>query len=480
MQRSLMACTTVFLTAVLALPVSGLAGRGTAAAAALPTVSVNDVSITEGTGGTKTLTFTVTQSARGKSRVAFTTKNDTASAPADYVAHTGSLRFAGKKLTRPVSVTIVGDALDEADETFFLELTGASGAAIADGEGVATILDDDPPPNVDIPATLSVPEGQTGDVTIASVDVGLSAPSGHDVTVDWATSDGTAMEAGNDYTGGSGAVLFPPGETHQSILIPVLGDVTTEADETFTVTISSPQHANLGNATDTVTIVDNDPLPTGVPIFNLTDVRRREGASGTRTLSFMVTRSDDTTSPVTVDYAVSNGAAVAPTDYSVVSATGTLSFGASEITKTVDVSLIGDRRLEHNETLFLTLNNASLGAIDDGQGTGTIVNDDTKTTVRVRVHALQHIIAVHGRVSPARRGKREIVRFFRRHNGAWVHIVTHRPTLQGKTDANGDGFTDSKYRTSFKRTRHGRCRVIASYPKDRRFSGSKAVKTFRC
>ena len=90
-----------------------------AGAATLPTVSVNDVSITEGTGSTKTLTFTVTQSARGKSRASFTTVRDTAKAPADFLMKTGSVRFAGNKLTKTVSVTIMGDAFDEPDETFF-------------------------------------------------------------------------------------------------------------------------------------------------------------------------------------------------------------------------------------------------------------------------------------------------------------------------------------------------------------------------
>jgi hypothetical protein len=478
-RRSVITRAAAFFAVALALPVSALVGHRLADAAALPSVSVNNVSITEGTGGTKTLTFTVTQDVRGKSRVSFATTNDTAKAPADYVSRSGTLRFAGKKLKRTVAVTIIGDSLDEADETFVLKLTDATGATIADGEGVGTITDDDAQPDAQVPSMLSVPEGQTGDTTIASIDVTLSAPSGQEVAVAWATADGTATEADTDYSGDSGTLHFAPGEIDGALLITVIGDVNTETDETFTVTLSSPTNANLGNATDTVTIVDNDPLPTSVPILDVSNVSKREGASGTATLRFTVTRSDDTTTPVTVDYAVSNGTAIASSDYTAI-APGTFSFGASEITETLDVTIKGDRRLEHDETVFLTLLNPSAGAIDDGQGRGTIVNDDTKIGVSVRVRAAKHRVAVHGRISPERARKHAVVRFFRKRNGGWSLLHTRRPILRGRTDSNGDGFTDSRYETSFHRAKRGRCKVIAAYPGDAHFSRSTVTKVFRC
>jgi hypothetical protein len=477
-QRSVVSRAAAFLVAVLALPVSTMVGHGAAAAATLPSVSVNDVSTTEGTGGTKTLTFTLTQDKRGKSKVNFTTANHTATSPADYVSRTGSVRFAGKKLTRTVSITVIGDSLDEADETFFLELTGATGATIADGEGIGTITDDDPAPTVAVPGSLSVPEGQSGDTVYASIAVTLSAPSGRDVSVDWSTADGTATLANSDYAIGSGTLDFAPGETQKIVLVAVIGDLNNESDEAFDVTISSPVNATVGNATDTVTIVDNDPLPTSVPIFEVNDVKKREGPSGTTTLTFTVTRTDDTTSPVTVDYVVSDGTAIAPIDFAL--ASGTLSLLASQATGTVDVTLNGDLLLEHDETLFLTLSNPSAGAIADGQGTGTIVNDDTKTTVVVKVRVAKHVVAVHGRVSPARPRKHAIVRLFRKHNGAWVRIAVKRPRLKGTTDINADGFTDGRYATSFKRAKRGRCKVVAVYPGDAKFSGSQAVRLFRC
>jgi hypothetical protein len=182
---------------------------------------------------------------------------------------------------------------------------------------------------------------------------------------------------------------------------------------------------------------------------------------------------------VTVDYVVSNGTAIAPSDYTAV-APGTFSFGASETTKTLDVTIKGDRRLEHDETLFLTLHDPSAGAIDDGQGKGTIDNDDTKIGVTVRVKAAKHRVAVHGRVSPARPRKHAVVRMFRKRNGGWALLHVRRPMLRGRTDSNGDGFSDSRYATSFKRAKRGRCKVIASYPGDPHFSRSRLTKLFRC
>ena len=98
--------------------------------AVLPSVSVADKSVAEGTGGTTTAVFTVTQDVRGKSTINFSTAPGTATPSVDYIPRSGKIRFAGHKLTRTVSVTIIGDALDEADETFFLEaLRGEGGRA---------------------------------------------------------------------------------------------------------------------------------------------------------------------------------------------------------------------------------------------------------------------------------------------------------------------------------------------------------------
>ena len=460
-------------------PAVGEVSGAAVSAATLPSVSVGDVTIGEGTGGAVTAVFTITQDKRGRSAITFRTANGTATAPADYLARSGTVKFAGKKLTRTVAVTVVSDAIDEPDETFSLELTGAKGAVIADGEGIATINDDDPAPTVAVGASTSVPEGQAGDTSFASIDVSLSTASGKSVSVDWTTADGTATAAGMDYTPDGGTLMFAPGETNKVVVIPVIGDNNTEGDETFDVDLSTPVNATLGNATDAVTIVDNDPIPPGSAVLTVTGLKQRETGSGTTTFTFTVTRSGDTTTAVNVDYVTSDGTASASSDYAV--ASGNLAFATNQTIGTVDVNVNGDGLLEHNETFFLGLLNPSVGAaISTGQATGTIVNDDTKTTAIVKVRKAKGLIAVHGRVSPARGRKHVIVRLFRRHNGAWVRIRTKRSLLVGSTDVNGDGFTDSRYVTRFGRPKAGSCKILAAYPGDAKFAPSKAIRLFRC
>ena len=157
----------------------------------------------------------------------------------------------------------------------------------------------------------------------------------------------------------------------------------------------------------------------------MTGASVREGKIGTtRVLTFTIVRSGETTTAVDVDVATTNGSAIAPTDY--LSVSGNVAFGANETTKTVDVTVVGDRRLERKETFFLSLLDPSIGAaIEHGQATGHIVNDDTRTKLFVTKSANR--IVARGRVSPARPGKRVVVKLFRMRNGVWVRLSTHRP-----------------------------------------------------
>jgi uncharacterized protein len=122
----------------------------TTTAAAAATLSVNDVSITEGSSGTQTLTFTVT---RSNDTTAFSVDYATADATAttagaDYLAASGTLTFtAGGALTQTVSVTVNGDTAIELDETFGLNLSNiintTGGTTFTDNAGVGTIINDD-------------------------------------------------------------------------------------------------------------------------------------------------------------------------------------------------------------------------------------------------------------------------------------------------------------------------------------------------
>jgi len=109
--------------------------------------------------------------------------------------------------------------------------------------------------------------------------------------------------------------------------------------------------------------------------IEISDVQGKEGKSGTTAFTFFVSLSGNPLSPVTVSYATAAGTAAATSDFQ--PASGTLSFPAGVNTKTITVAVVGDKVREPNETFSVNLSNASPNAyIGDGQGVGTIVNDD--------------------------------------------------------------------------------------------------------
>ena len=126
-----------------------------ATTATLPALSVSDVSVTEGQGGTTLATFTVSRTAGGSTVTAsYATANGSAVAPGDYTSTSGTVTMTGPTLSTTVSVPVVGDTTVEPNEVFTLGLSNPVGATIADGTGVATIVNDDGGGGGPVTATL--------------------------------------------------------------------------------------------------------------------------------------------------------------------------------------------------------------------------------------------------------------------------------------------------------------------------------------
>lgn len=134
-----LAAAAVLLTFVVGAALGARPGGGAG------TLTVSDATVVEGNTGLTSLNFTVQLSGPAKTTatVSYATANGTAIAPADFGATLGVLSLGKGNRTRTVVVQVVGDTLDEADETFTLGLSNASGATIADGSGLGSILDDD-------------------------------------------------------------------------------------------------------------------------------------------------------------------------------------------------------------------------------------------------------------------------------------------------------------------------------------------------
>ncbi len=349
-----------------------------------PDVTINDVTVTEGNTGTVSATFTVTLSTASASTVTvnFATADGTATAPADYQSNSGALTFNPGDLTKTITVLVNGDTLDEASETFFVNLTSATNGVLIDNQGHGTITDNDPTPSLSI-NDVSVAEGDSG-TTAATFTVTLSTASGRTVTVNYTTADNTA-EAATDYQATSGTLTFNPGDTSKTITVLVNGDTSFEQNETFFVNLTAPTNATISNIQGQATITNDDAAPP-TPTFFITDVSVAEGNSGTSIATFNVTLSPSSSNPVTVDFATANGTAtVTGNDYQ--SASGTLTFNAGDTSKPINVTTNGDLLVEPDETFTVNLTNATGGAtIGTPHGTGTIQNDDAALVVISQIY----------------------------------------------------------------------------------------------
>ena len=224
----------------------------------LPTLSVSGASVVEGTGGTASLVFAVTLSpATGNTvTVNFAVGGGTATAGADYgQVSTTQLTFAPGTTTQTIVVPVVGDTLDELNETVALTLSGATNAVVGTAVAQGTIVDDDGPPSVTI-SDATVAEGNSGTVTAVFV-VSLSAASGSAVEVDYATVGGSAT-SGQDFLPVQGTLTIAPGLTTGTISVAVVGDTLREPAESYTVRLNAARNATLLDATGVGKITDND------------------------------------------------------------------------------------------------------------------------------------------------------------------------------------------------------------------------------
>lgn len=343
-----------------------------------PAVSAGSPSVTEGNAGSTTLTFALTLSNPSAQPVSvdYATADGTATAGTDYGPVSGALTFAPGETSRIVSVTVFGDVTNEASETLSLVLSNPTNASLGTATGTGTITNDDTAPTVAVDSPY-VFEGDGGTTELTFV-LTLSNPSDQPITVTYGTADGTAT-ASADYTAADGSVTFAPGETTKSVTVLVTGDRTFEADETLRLNVTSGGATTTG----TGTVRTDDPRPT----VGASSASLLEGGFGDDPLMvFTVSLSNPSDQPISVEYRTADGtASVADADYH--SATGTLTFGAGETTRTVAVRLRSDTKYEPDETFALELTYATNATVGAG-GTGTIRNDDGVPAVRVSTGSL--------------------------------------------------------------------------------------------
>ena len=333
-------------------------------------ISVANASVTEGESGTTNLVFTVSLNSAVTSDVTvdYTTSDGTATAGEDYTATSSTLTIPAGAMTGEITIEVMGDTDVELDETLMLTLSSPStNAIIARDTAAGTITTDDGA--IISVANASVDEGNAGTTNLVFT-VSLNSAVSSDVTVDYATFDGTAT-AGEDYTATSSTLTIPTGAMTGEITIVVNGDTDVELDETLKLTLSSPStNAIIARDTATGTITTDDGT-----IISVANASVTEGDVGTANLVFTVSLNSAVASDVTVDYATSDGTATAGEDYTATSSTLTIPTGA--MTGEITIVVSGDTDIEGDETFMLTLSSPSTDAIIAKDiATGTITNDD--------------------------------------------------------------------------------------------------------
>ena len=168
------------------------------------------------------------------------------------------MEFDAGETTTQLEVQVIGDTVDELDETFVVDLFAQTNATIADRQATGTITDDDPSPAVAI-GDATVAEGGTATLTAT-----LSAASGRMVTVRYATAPGTAS-ANTDFFEASGTLTFNAGATSQTVAVTTASDATDEPDESFTLTLAAPNGATIADGQSQITILDDDVAPPPPP-----------------------------------------------------------------------------------------------------------------------------------------------------------------------------------------------------------------------
>ena len=337
--------------------------------------STDNSSVTE---SSTTHSITVTRSnSSGTATVDYATSNGTATAGSDYTGiSTTQLSFADGESTATINVTILGDSINESDETFVVTLSNVDAqygsATLGTSAHTVTILNDDTSVISFASLTSSVSES-AGSV---SITVNRSDTNGT-ASINYATANGTAT-AGSDYTAiTNGLLSFANGEGSKAITINITSDTTNENDETFTVNLSNPvtQHGamSIGTGTHTVTITNDDSS-----IISFSSLTSSTSESSTPHL-IQIQRTDSNGS-ATVDFTTTGVTATGDNDYSELS--GTANFAAGQSSVNISLPIIQDLVNEADETLQLTLSNATseIGSISidaSNVHTITIIDDDT-------------------------------------------------------------------------------------------------------
>ena len=333
----------------------------------------------------------------------------------------GTIVFAPGDTSKTITITTLGDNLDEYDEILNLTLsldsaTPTNRATVTRAVAIGTIADDDATPFVRInPPVQTIVEGQAGTTTVTltislrDALTNVLTPSGRPVTVNWNTGRGTALVqdsltdfADADYS--FQTVTFKPGETTKPVTVSILGDTRIEPQvagqwEYFFANLLNADNGQLdvtaSNLNHATIFIQDDEVPDAGPWYVQFDRASYmvDESAGTATITLM--RAPGSTQALAVLWTERGTAhplgmfAAADSDYIGLWEQGTwgarqiVRFAPDEITKTVTIPILDDDKYEGDETVLLHLANPTggpaRGAIPNA--VLTIVDNEPKPTI---------------------------------------------------------------------------------------------------
>ena len=244
--------------------IADASGTGTILASTTPAFSIADASALEGNSGSNAFNFVVTlaPAATNTVTVNYTTASGSATSGSDFTATSGTIAFAPGITHQAVSVYVLSDTTEEADETFTVTLSNPTNATLARATATGTILNDDITLRLSV-NDVAVYEGNSG-TTSATFTISLNAASAATVTVQAATANISAV-AGVDYLATNTTVTFSPGQLTKTLTVLVVGNTNQQLTRTFALNLSSPSGAIVQNAQGIGTILDDDGGFSGKP-----------------------------------------------------------------------------------------------------------------------------------------------------------------------------------------------------------------------
>ena len=375
---------------------AALSGTGTIRNDDFPLLTLaNNQSIQEGNSGKTPLIFTVKLSEAALSDVSvdYAIQDGTATVEKDFIAQTGTLKFAVGEKEKTISVDIIGDTSEEPDETFTLTINNPKNVKFANSvselHSIGTILNDDGQ-NVRLSSpTMTERDSGIGYMKfVLSIDFAVN----NDISFDYRTQDGTATSE-IDYINSSGLIKIPAGSKSTEILIPIIGDTLVEADEIFSLLLSNPKGLTLSgkvlNLTSLGTIQNDD-----FPILTLVSSKTvYEPSVGSKRWDIPLTLSTQIPQDVVVSYHTESGTATEDVDFLKTNNQITLSAGSNS--GVIPIYILADSLEDLDETFKLIIDKVE-GSAKLPVGKSKLNSDITISGNSVPTLAIQNTVLREG------------------------------------------------------------------------------------